>query len=274
MSLALNNVRIARGNRTLVEGLNAAPASGSLTLIAGPNGVGKSTLLEALAGDAAPAAGQVLLDGQPLHRLKLAQRARCRAFLPQRVGVAFAFPVIDVVAMGLAPFGLSAKHGPGRAIVEAAMADADVTRFAGRPATQLSGGEQQRVHIARTLAQVEAAFASGIAHPLLLLDEPLTGLDYAHQFALMRRFARAARDGASVFVSLHDLVLGAPYADWMLLMAPASSGGHPPRFAPPASVLTAEIIAEAFALSPCEAARVLAATSEMTNGAAAAIAAE
>lgn len=270
MSLALSQVRIARGHRTLVEGLNAAPATGSLTLIAGPNGVGKSTLLEALAGDAAPAGGAVLLDGQPVHRLKLAQRARCRAFLPQRVAVAFAFPVIDVVAMGLAPFGLSPARGPGKAIVEAAMADADVARFAARPATRLSGGEQQRVHIARTLAQVEAAFASGIAHPLLLLDEPLTGLDYAHQFALMRRFARAARDGASVWVSLHDLVLGAPYADWMLLMAP----GQPPRFAPPARVLTADIIAEAFALSPCEAARVLAATGEMTKGVAAAIAAE
>lgn len=270
MNLELSQVRIARGRRTLVEGLNAAPGIGSLTLVAGPNGVGKSTLLEAVAGDAAPADGSVLLDGRPVHRLALAQRARCRAFLPQRVAVAFAFPVIDVVAMGLAPFGLSAASGAGKAIVAAAMADADVARFAARPATQLSGGEQQRVHIARTLAQVQAAFASSIAHPLLLLDEPLTGLDYAHQFALMRRFASAARDGAIVFVSLHDLVLGAPYADWMLLMAPE----QPPRFAPPASVLTAEIITEAFALSPCEAARVLAAAGEMTNGAAPAIAAE
>lgn len=270
MSVQLSRVRIARGRRTLVEGLDAAPAAGSLTLIAGPNGVGKSTLLEALAGDTAPAGGAVLLDGRPLHCLKLEQRARCRAFLPQRVSVAFAFPVIDVVAMGLAPFGLSATNGPGRAIIEAAMADADVARFAARPATRLSGGEQQRVHVARTLAQMEAAFASGIAHPLLLLDEPLTGLDYAHQFALMRRFARAARDGASVWLSLHDLVLGAPYADWLLLMAP----GQPPRFAPPTSILTADIIAQSFALSPCEAARVLAATGEMTNSITAAIAAE
>ena len=270
MSLQLSQLRIASGRRTLVEGLNAAPPNGSLTLIAGPNGVGKSTLLETLAGDAAPAGGAVRLDGRPMHRLPLAARARCRAFLPQRVAIAFAFPVIDVIAMGLAPFGLSANSGPGKAILDAAMHDADVARFAHRPATQLSGGEQQRVHIARTLAQVDAAFASGIAHPLLLLDEPLTGLDYAHQFALMRRFARAARDGASVWVSLHDLVLGAPYADFLLLMAP----GQPPRFAAPAALLQPDIIAAAFALSPCEAARVLAATGEMTGPVPAAIAAE
>ncbi len=256
MSLTLEHVRIARGRRTLVADLNAAPPAGSLTLVAGPNGVGKSTLLEALAGDAAPAGGAILLEGAAVHRRKLADRARCRAFLPQRIAVAFAFPVIDVVAMGLAPFGLSASNGHGKAIVEAAMADADVARFASHAATALSGGEQQRVHIARTLAQVEAAFASGIAHPLLLLDEPLTGLDYAHQFDLMGRFARAARDGATVVLSLHDLVLGAPYADWLLLLTP----GQPPRFAAPATLLQPGIIAAAFALSPCEAARVLAAT--------------
>jgi iron complex transport system ATP-binding protein len=259
MSLMLNQVQLARGGRTLVAGLNAAPPPSSLILVAGPNGVGKSTLLEAVAGDAPPAAGQIILNGQPLHRMPLGQRARCRAFLPQRVAVAFAFPVRDVVGMGLAPFGLAAGSGTGRDIVDRAMADADVARFADRPATQLSGGEQQRVHIARTLAQVEAAFAGGIAHPLLLLDEPLTGLDYAHQFALMRRFARAAGDGACVWVSLHDLVLGAPYADYLLLLAP----DQPPRFARPASLLQPDVIAGAFALSRCEAALVLAAAGPM-----------
>lgn len=255
MSLALSDLRLARGGLTLVQGLCAAPPPASLTLIAGPNGVGKSTLLDTLAGDAAPAGGHVTFSGQPMHRLSLAARARCRAFLPQRVSLAFAFPVLDVVAMGLAPFGLAAASGTGRAIVEAAMADADVARFAARPATQLSGGEQQRVHIARTLAQVEAARHAGVAHPLLLLDEPLTGLDYAHQFALMRRFAQAARDGATVLLSLHDLALGAAYADRLLLLGP----DQPPAFAPPEVLMRPEIIAAAFALSLHEARRVLAA---------------
>lgn len=258
--ITLEGVRIARGRRTLIDRLDAAPPTTSLVLIAGPNGVGKSTLLDALAGDAAPAAGRILLDGAPIHRLPLAVRARRRAFLPQRAGIAFAFSVADVVAMGLAPFAIDA--GRGRAIVDAAMADADVACFAGRPATALSGGEQQRVHIARVLAQVEAALACGIAHPLLLLDEPLTGLDYAHQFALMRRFARAAAAGAQVWLSLHDLALGAAHASHMLLLAPA----QPPRLAAPDVLMRPDVIARAFALSPSEAARVLAGSGFGGNG--------
>lgn len=258
--IALAGVRIARGRRILIDGLDATPPAGSLVLIAGPNGAGKSTLLDALAGDAAPAAGRILLGGTPIHRLPLAVRAQRRAFLPQRTGIAFGFAVADVVAMGLAPFAID--PGRARAIVDAAMADADVAHFAGRPATALSGGEQQRVHIARTLAQVEAALASGIAHPLLLLDEPLTGLDYAHQFALMRRFGRAAAAGVQLWLSLHDLALGAAWASHMLLIA----AGQPPRFAAPAVLLQPDVIAATFALSPCETARVLAASRADSSG--------
>ncbi|MCG2840498.1 heme ABC transporter ATP-binding protein [Sandaracinobacter sp. RS1-74] len=239
MRIEARDIHVRRGANPVLSGVTLAFAAGEVVALAGPNGAGKSTLLDTLCGELLPSRGELLLDGEPLAQVSLESRARRRAMLPQRAGVAFDFSVRQVVEMGLHPHGIAASRPDGQRLVEDAILDMDLRHLAARPVTRLSGGEQQRAHIARILVQARA-----MERPLLLLDEPTGGLDYRHQFALADVLRRAARNGATVIVSLHDLALAARVADRLLLMESGAIVGD----GPPAELLTAERIAGLYGL--------------------------
>ena len=220
-------------------GVSLGFAAGEITVLAGPNGAGKSTLLDTLSGELHASAGAVLLDGAPLPSIRLDERARRRAVLPQRAGVAFDFTVRQVVEMGLHPHGMASAGTEGQRLTDRAIAEMDLRHLADRPVTRLSGGEQQRAHIARVLVQARA-----MEQPLLLLDEPTGGLDYRHQFALAEVLRQAARNGATVIVSLHDLALAERVADRLVLL----ESGRIVADGPPALLLTADRIAALYGL--------------------------
>lgn len=251
--LVAEDLRLERDGRAILTGVSARFAPGSRTVLVGPNGAGKSTLLAALAGDIAPAHGRLLLDGVPIGRIGLAGRARRRAMLPQRAAIAFAFPVRALVAMGLHPFGIAPDSPAGRALVDGALATLDLEALADRAATALSGGEAQRAHLARVLVQVEAARAAG-PPPLLLLDEPATGLDWRHQFALVRLLRALAERGVAVVASLHDLPIARALGGEVLLLAE----GRLQASGPAGSVLVPPLLARWFGLDEAES-RLLAA---------------
>ena len=251
MSLALESLAIARGDRTLLAGLDLSLQPGSITVLAGPNGAGKSTLLETLAGDLPPAAGRVRLGADCISTLSLARRAELRTMLRQQSQLVFDFTVSQVVAMGLHPHGIDAGSPEGNALIARALADMDLAGFAGRPATRLSGGEGQRVHIARCLVQLRAGRQLG--HPgLLLLDEPTTGLDYRHQLALLSVLKAEATAGATIIASLHDLPLACRLATRLLLLSRGKLlADLPPDRLDPA------LIADVYAIDAAEAALLL-----------------
>ena len=251
--LRVSGLELARRGRAVLAGITFALAEGEVAVLVGPNGAGKSTLLCALAGDLAPQAGRILYGCRTLHSLTLAERARLRAVLPQRPQVAFGFPVRSVVAMGLHPHGLSPEQEPGRHIVAAALEALDLTLLGDRPAFALSGGEEQRTHLARTLAQVEAARVAG-RRPLLLLDEPTTGLDYRHQYALVRLLRGLASRGVTIMASLHDIALARDLADRVLLLADGRLWAE----GAPAEALTPAHLARCFGLEQSEARRLAA----------------
>lgn len=249
MSISINALSLARGGRTLLTDVNAACPAGSITVLAGPNGAGKSTLLLALAGELPPAAGGAAFAGTELACLAPPDRALRRAFLPQSSSVSFDFTVREVIALGLHPAGLSATRGRGAELVAHAVDEFDLGAMAERPVTRLSGGEQQRVHLARTFTQLRVANAP----TLLLLDEPMNGLDYRHQFALAQLLREEVRGGVTVVLTLHDLVMADRLADQILLLG---EGGLLAA-GPPAVVLRPQRIASAFSLRDDEAAMLL-----------------
>jgi iron complex transport system ATP-binding protein len=211
--------------RAVLSDVDLTFSPGSVSALLGPNGSGKSTLLRTLAGITAPLAGSVSLDGQAVERMDAAARAKRFAFVPQEEAVPFRFSVREVVAMGRIP------HSTGlfdteedRAAAEDAMAQADCLDLADRPITELSGGEKQRVLIARALAQ------SG---EVLLLDEPTSHLDVSHQLATRTLLRGLAAQGRTILAAVHDLNQASALADYGVLL----SGGRIVRHGPMREIL-------------------------------------
>ena len=166
--IQLTDITVQIGDATLVEGVSAGIRPGQLTAVVGPNGAGKTTLLRVASGELAPSAGTVQMDGQALDALPPRDQARRRAVLPQQSHLPFAFSVLEVVLMGRTPHLQGAESTRDWQIAEAALETVGMSAFATRAFPTLSGGEQQRVHLARALAQIWTPPATGERY--LLLD--------------------------------------------------------------------------------------------------------
>jgi iron complex transport system ATP-binding protein len=236
--IAATGVGVRRGSHWLLRELSLQVAGGEVVALLGPNGAGKTTLLRVLAGDEPPAEGEVRLEGRPLAAWSARDLARKRAVLSQSTSLEFGFTGFEVALMGRMPHVELRETPRDLAIVQAALEAAGVAHLADRVYTTLSGGERQRVQLARVLAQMEGADQAG----LLLLDEPTSNLDVAHQHAALRLARERARAGAGVLAVLHDLNLAGQYADRLALMRE----GRLVACGPPAQVLTSENIWQVF----------------------------
>lgn len=238
--LSGNDLTLAYDSRTIAEGLTVPIPDRSFTVVVGPNACGKSTLLRALSRMLKPVTGSVLLDGQDIGTLPAKQVARTLGLLPQSSIAPDGITVSELVARGRYPHqGLLRQWSrDDERVVTASMTATGVADLAQRPVDELSGGQRQRVWIAMALAQET---------PLLLLDEPTTYLDIAHQIEILDLCARLHREqGRTLVAVLHDLNHAARYATHMIAMR----DGRVVASGPPEEVVTAELVEEVFRL-PC-----------------------
>jgi iron complex transport system ATP-binding protein len=240
--LAATDLSVTLAGRTVLSGIDLSIAPGVLAVVVGPNGAGKSTLLKALTGTLSPARGEVHLDGRPLGAWPRRALARRRAVLAQSQGIDFPFTVFEVVALGQiggAVYGSTAL----RHMVRDALALVDLAGYEGRFFQQLSGGEQQRVHIARVLCQLGGPAADGDdGARWLFLDEPTQSLDLAHQLAVLDIARAHAAAGGGALAILHDLNLASLYADRLIVVEEGRIVGD----GPPEAVLTEERVKAVF----------------------------
>ncbi|MEU4574525.1 ABC transporter ATP-binding protein [Nonomuraea sp. ATR24] len=238
MRLQAAAVKLGYGDRTIVDGLDLGIEAGTVTTIIGPNGCGKSTLLRALGRLLKPQGGEVLLDGKRIDRIPTREVAKVLGVLPQAPTAPEGLTVADLVARGRHPhqtwyrqWSTDDESAVAEALTMTGLAD-----LAERPLDELSGGQRQRAWISMALAQ---------GTDLLLLDEPTTFLDLAHQvevLELVRRLHHAS--GRTIVMVLHDLNLAARYADRLVAMR----GGRVIAAGEPHEVLTEELLREVFEL--------------------------
>lgn len=242
--LKLINVAYRVAQTTLLQDVSIQVQPGTVTTVIGQNGAGKSTLLKLLAGDYQPTTGKVVLDGVLLSSFALRDSAKRRAVLPQSSRLNFPFRVHQVVMMGRSPHsgqGYEADHE----IVQQALQLTDAAHLADRLFPTLSGGEKQRVQLARVLTQIWPKADSDTLPRYLLLDEPTSALDLAHQhntLSIARQFACEFNVG--VLAVLHDFNLAACYSDRIAVLA----GGQLLCQGTPTEVLTPQKISQAFAM--------------------------
>jgi iron complex transport system ATP-binding protein len=236
MSFIAENIRVSYGNREALRGVSFNADPGAFTAIVGPNGSGKSTLLGAMTASL-PHTGAVRLNGRDIAAMKPWELASERAVLPQAARLAFPFTVIEVVRLGLQ----SGTAGDRPEVQMPALSRVGLAHYANRTFQELSGGEAQRVKLARGLAQVWSPVAHGRPR-WLLLDEPVSSLDIAHQLQVMEIARTFARAGGGVIAVMHDLNLTALFADRVAVL----SEGQRLAFGTPAEVLTDETLSLAY----------------------------
>ena len=199
--LEAREIVLERRGRRLLGGIDLTIAVGRVTAIIGPNGAGKSMLLRVLAGELSPTGGIVRLDGKELSTFSAAQLSRRRAVVPQSTNLSFPFTVVEVVRLGASVPGFDGVRTRAHEIADQALNTVGLANFSNRLYNELSGGEKQRVHIARALCQLDAAHRNADETTILMLDEPTSSLghdDAARLFTRVHALKAAGLDYAAV----------------------------------------------------------------------------
>jgi iron complex transport system ATP-binding protein len=235
--LKIQNLSVSYGSRRILHDISFDVQSGELLALIGPNGAGKSTLIRAVSG-IIPYTGHVRTNGDDFASLSTLQHARYVATVPQAVSLPQAYTVWETVMFGRTPYlgFLGQPSKKDEDIARRALERVSALPFANRLVSELSGGEQQRILLARALCQ---------STPILLLDEPTAHLDLQYQVSLLELVSELAhKDNLAVLVALHDLNLAAHYADRIALMV----AGNIKAMGKAKDVLQRELIQEAYCL--------------------------
>ena len=240
----VNGISFDIGRATILSKVNARFKHGEVSAIIGPNGAGKSTLVKCIAGTIRPTEGWIEFDGENINRISLEKLAIKRGYLNQQFNLSVGYTVKEVVSMGRFPHYKVYPSKEDNEIVTSVMKLVDISYLSDRNTHTLSGGELQRVHFARTLAQVwPSSNEKGIEDKILILDEPVNNLDPQYQHFILRLAKDFAKNyNVCVIVVLHDLNLVAQYSDCSILM----KGGEIICSGKTREVLTEELLEEIY----------------------------
>lgn len=240
--LEAQNISYAQRKFTILENIDVSVNYGELLVIVGPNGAGKSTLLSVLANELARHEQPVYFKNKTFKDWDEKELAHTKAKFSQNNSPDIPLSVKDVVMMGRYPYFSTIPHQADEDAVHKAMEETDVSALATRDYNSLSGGEKQRVHLARVLAQLD----NKVENKMVFLDEPLNNLDVLHQHRILHTIKNFTEQGNAAIIVLHDLNLAAQFADKVMLLKNGQIAAHNV----PGKVFTTEIISRVYNF-PC-----------------------
>jgi iron complex transport system ATP-binding protein len=233
----VDDISVSLDGTPILDSVSCEVPSQSFVALVGPNGAGKTTLLRTVNGVLTPDSGTVSVDGQNVQSLSSREVARLVATVPQKTNISFDFSVRDIVAMGRTPHRSRFHHTDDSDTIDQALEQAQIAHLADRSVGSVSGGERQRVLLARALSQDA---------PALVLDEPTASLDIHHQVRTLELVRNLVDQGKTALAAIHDLDLAARFCDAIVVL----SDGHVLTDGPPTSVLTESVIEQAFGGRP------------------------
>lgn len=236
--IVIENVKCCLGGREIISGVNLSIERGKFYTVIGPNGSGKTTLLRTIAASLEPQSGKVLIEDVAIQDFKVKELARKLAYVSQNTNIDFDFNVMDYVLMGRHPYlGLFRSEGKNDlSYARRAMEITNTWHLREKNINEISGGERQRVIVARALTQDA---------PIILLDEPISQLDIHHQIELMDTLQSMVEIcGATIVTVLHDLNMASQYSDYIVLL----NNGTVVRYGKPEDVLCKEVISGVYNL--------------------------
>ncbi|MCD1295707.1 ABC transporter ATP-binding protein [Methanocella sp. CWC-04] len=234
MKIIADNVSVYYGKHKALEDISFDVSSGEIVSLVGPNGSGKSTMIKCMAQIHKPSKGKIYLDDRDISKISLKEVARLIGYVPQNFHYLFFSTVMETVLLGRKPHITWSISPRDLEIVQNALNDMGISDLAGKFMDQLSGGQKQKVHIARALAQEPKLF---------LFDEPTSNLDLKHQMEVLEITSRLAKEeGSSLIIALHDLNLAFNYSDRVVMLR----GGKIFAQGKPGDVLTPENIKEVY----------------------------
>ena len=237
MSLSLKSVSLKLDNRQILKDVSLEINEGEIVSVIGPNGAGKSTLLNVLTGDISPDSGDIIYDNKQLNKISIQERAFTRSVMSQMQTLVFNFNVKDVIEMGWLQRGNSDFSSNFSMAFEAVTTECNVNNLVHRKFNSLSGGEQRRVHFARTLLQLWRPSQSNDPR-YLLLDEPTANLDLSSEMLLMNILKARASSNIGILIILHDLNLASHFADKIAIM----KDGEIKAFGKPEEIMTDDFL--------------------------------
>ena len=245
MGINVSNINVTLKGKEILRDISLIINCGEVLSIIGPNGSGKSTLMKAIVGDIPADKGSINYTGRDLRSINNKELAKIRSVMSQSPSILYDFSVMEIIEMGWFNNEISSNSGNFKSILKKILSDCDLSELIDRKFNNLSGGEQRRVHMARTLVQLyDYENSADSKERFMFFDEPTANLDIAYEISMLGILRKKAKEGFGIFITLHNLEMAYNFSDRVGIL----SKGNLVEFGNPESVYNDLLLSKVYGL--------------------------